>query len=123
MRGSVWNVQHAVQLLVDLHDGCLVATAVAVVGCTKDRDNIVVVGPVVALHDQLVGSRNELEAIGVVVLLGHILSKRVASATRRDTPPCAVVGVTPQEVTHGALVWHLLHTIQCAHIVQCVDGW
>ena len=40
----------------------LVAAAVAVVGCGEDGDDVPVVGPVVALHHQLVGpAQNRLE--------------------------------------------------------------
>jgi hypothetical protein len=35
------------------------------------------------------------------------LPKRVAGASRADAPPATVVWVTPQQVTHWALVWHL----------------
>ena len=43
----------------------LVAAAVAVVGCGEDGDDVPVVGPVVALHHQLVGPGGEVDWIGV----------------------------------------------------------
>ena len=48
------NAQSVGQLFVHLHDGCLVATAVAVVGGTEDSDHVAIMGPVVSLHYQLV---------------------------------------------------------------------
>lgn len=55
------------------------------------------------LHDQLVGTGYQCEAVGVVECLGDVLAKGVAGSTRRDAPATAVVRVRPQQVTHGAL--------------------
>jgi hypothetical protein len=69
------------------------------------------VAPVVALHDELVGTRDEGETVGVVKLLSDILTKGVSSSTRRDTPATSVVRIGPEEVAHGTLVRNLLETI------------
>lgn len=42
------NVQGVLHVFVDLHDGGLVAAAVAVVGCREDGDDVAVVRPVAA---------------------------------------------------------------------------
>ena len=63
--------------------------------------------PVVALHDQLMCTRHQLQAVVVVELLADVLPKRVASPAGRDAPATAVIWVGPQEVTHGAFMWHL----------------
>ena len=49
--------------LVNLHDGGLVSTAVAVVGCREDRDDVAVVRPVVSIHDQLMRTRDQLQVV------------------------------------------------------------
>ena len=79
------------------------------------------------LHDKLVSARNQRQAVVVVELLRDVLAERVPvqhpnvsnsqvqllkcvlpSATRRDAPSRAVIGVRPQQVAHRALVRHLL---------------
>lgn len=55
------------------------------------------------LHDQLMGAGHQGEAVGVVEGFRDVLSKGVASTSGGDAPPTAVIGVRPQQVTHGAL--------------------
>lgn len=43
-------VQGVLEVLVDLHDGGLVTTAVTVVGSREDGHDIFIVTPIVALH-------------------------------------------------------------------------
>lgn len=61
--------------------------AVAVVGGAEHSDRVLVVGPVEAVHDQLVGARYQVEAVVVVELLADVLPERVARPARRDAPP------------------------------------
>jgi len=56
-------------------------TSVAVVGCAEDGDNILVMAPVVALHDQLMRSRHQSQTICLVELLRYVLTKGVACAS------------------------------------------
>ena len=81
--------------------------AVAVVGGAEDGDHVLVVAPVVALHDQLVGPGDEGELVGVVELLGDVLAEGVARASRRNAPAAPVVWVGPEQVTHRPLMRHL----------------
>ena len=53
-------------------------TSVAVVGCAEDGNNILVMAPVVALHDQLMRSRHQSQTICLVELLRYVLTKGVA---------------------------------------------
>lgn len=82
-------------MFVDLHDGGLVAAAVAVVGRAEDGDHVLLVRPVVALHDQLVGPRHERQAVVVVELLGDVLPECVSCTTWVDSPATALIGVGP----------------------------
>eukprot|EP00166_Cyanidium_caldarium_P005904 ctg_754.g447 len=107
-------------VLVQLHDGRLVAATITIVRRAEHRHHIAVVAPIVTLHDQLVGARNQRQAVGAVEQLRNVLPERVAGAARRYAPAAAVVGVGPQQITHRALVRHLLHPIQRPDLIQRV---
>ncbi len=85
--------ERVLQVLVDLHDGRLVATAVAVVGSAEDGDYVLVVAPVVPVHHQLMCARHKRQTVVVVVLLGNVLSECVASTAGRYAPPATIVWV------------------------------
>lgn len=51
---------------------------------------------------------DHFEVVGVVELFGDVLAEGVAGASRVHPPPCAVVGVGPEEIAHWALVGHFL---------------
>ena len=55
--------------LVDLHDGGLVTATVAVVGRGEDGDDIAIVRPIVAIHDQLMRSCDHLQVVRVIEVL------------------------------------------------------
>jgi len=78
--------------------------------------------PVVAAHHQLVRPRDEFEIIRVVELLRNVLPEGIASASRRNAPPAAIVRVRPKQVADGPFVGHLLHAVQLPDLVQSVDA-
>lgn len=49
------------------------------------------------------GTGHKREAVGVIEGLRDVLAEGVASASGRDAPAAAVVGIRPQQVTHGTL--------------------
>ena len=98
------DLQGVFQRVVQLHDGRLVAASVAVVGRGEDGDDVSVVAPVVALHDELVRPRDQRQPVRVVERLGDVLAEGVAGAARRDAPSPAVVGVGPQKIAHRSLL-------------------
>ena len=55
------------------------------------------------LHDQLMGSRYQCQAVAVVEGLRDVLPKGVARTTRRDAPASPVIRVRPQKITHRTL--------------------
>jgi len=67
-------------------------------------------------------SGDEGEVVHVAKMLCNVLSEGVAGATRADTPPTAIVGVTPHQIAHGALMGHLLDAIQRPRVVQRVNA-
>ena len=72
--------------------------------------------------DELVSPTDHGEFVGVVELLGNVLSEGVAGASRRDAPAAAVIGVGPKQVAHGALVRDLLEAIELSNIVERIGG-
>lgn len=121
-RESNNNLQGLVEVLVHLHNGRLVAAAVAVVGGAEDSHHVHRVRPVVAVHHQLVRAGHQAEAVAVVEHLRDVAAEGVAGASGGDAPAAPLVGVGPQQVAHGALVRHLLHAVQLPDVVQRVDG-
>ena len=129
-------------MLVNLHDGCLVTTSIAVVGsyttCVRRRrssareeglqrtgkycHHIAILRPVVPFHDQLVGASDQCEVVVLVEGLRDILAEGVAGPSRRYAPPAAVVGVRPQQIAHGAFMRHFLDTVERTNVVQGVDA-
>ena len=89
--GVLKHLQFILHVFPDFHDGCLVTAAVAVVWSTEDSDNVFTMDPVVTLphgstwdvaaawgaskatnthlHDQLMSSCNEVQAISIIELL------------------------------------------------------
>ena len=53
-------------MFINLHDGSLVAAAVTVVGGTEYGDDVPILTPIVALHDQLMRSGDQCQAVIVV---------------------------------------------------------
>lgn len=83
------------QSVIKFHYCSLITTAVTIVWSTKNGHYIPVMAPVVSLHHQLMGSRNQGKAIGMVKCFRDVLSKCVASTSRRNTPSTAVIWIRP----------------------------
>jgi len=108
--------------IVQLHDGSLITTAIAVVGSGEYCDDISVMRPIVPLHNQLMSPGNQGQSIRVVECLRYVLSEGVSGTTRRDAPAATIVGIRPEEVAHRALMWNLLESVQSPDVVQGVDA-
>jgi hypothetical protein len=59
----------------------------------------------------------------MVELLRNILAKRVPSASWRDAPAAAVIGVRPKEIANWSLVRHLLDSVKLSDLVEGVNRW
>ena len=55
VRGQIHS-QGILQMLIDLHNRCLITASVTVIGRTEYCDDVPILTPVVALHDKLVSS-------------------------------------------------------------------
>lgn len=82
-----------IHLLVYLHNARLVAAPVAVVRCGEDGHDGLVVAPVEAVHDQLMGTSDQLEVVSMIEVLRDVLAKGEACTSGRDTPAMSVIGV------------------------------
>lgn len=56
-------------------------TSVAVVGCTEDGNNILVMAPIIPFHHKLVRPRYKCQAVCMIELLRYILAKCVACSS------------------------------------------
>ena len=72
--------------IVDLHNCGLISTSVTIVGGRENGNDLSIVLPLIAFHDKLVGTWNEMKAINVSKLLGNVLSEGVPGSPRWDTP-------------------------------------
>lgn len=113
----------APQMLVDLHDCCLIATPVAIVWSRENRHHLLLVAPCVALHNQLVGPSNQQKAVTLDEFLRNVLSKGVPSTPRAYTPAKTIVRIAPKKVAHWSLMWNFLHTVESPHMIQVGDVW
>ena len=60
---AAFDLQVKLHVLIDFHDGGLVAATVTVVRCGEDRHHIALVSPIVAVHDQLMGTSDPCQVI------------------------------------------------------------
>jgi len=88
----------------------------------ENRDNITVLTPIVSLHDQLMCSCDECQAVVVVKGLADILAESVTSSSWAYSPSTSVVWVTPQQVAHWSFMWHLLDTVERSNVVKGIDA-
>jgi hypothetical protein len=63
------------------------------------------------------------EAVGVVELFRNILSERVASTSRRDTPTTSIIRIRPEEITNRSFVRNFLDSIKGFNLVEGIDTW
>lgn len=75
------------------------------------------------LHDQLMCSCNQSQAVIVIKCFGNVLSKGVTSTARRDAPAAPVIGVRPQQITHGSFVGDFLDSIQGPNLIKGINRW
>ena len=83
------------EVFVELEDGSDVTTAVAVIGRGPDRHERIVEHLLVTLHDQLMGSANQVDRVLSVKLLYDFSAEKVTSSAWTYHPAWDVIGVTP----------------------------
>ena len=108
-------------MLVNLHNGSLITTSIAIVGCRKYRHHIPILTPIVAFHNKLMSSCNERKSIVMVECLADILAEGVSCTTRGDSPPASVVWIAPQQIAHWPLMRDFLYPVKRADVIEGVD--
>ena len=112
-----------IKMFIELHNGSLVATSIAIVGRREDGDNIFVMRPIEAFHDKLVCAGDKGKTVGMIEILSHIPTKSVASAARRNAPAESVIRIRPQEITHGTFVRRFLKAIERTNGIESQKRW
>jgi len=97
--------------VINLKDGCHVATPVTVIRCTEYGHHLLFMCPVITLHNQLMSPGYKFKIVGVIKLFRYVLAKSVSSASRRYAPATSIIWIRPQKVTHRSLMRDLLNTI------------
>ena len=90
----VEDLEVVLALLVDLHDGRYITTAVAVVRSGPDGDKVGILEPKLeAIHNKLMGASNKIQVVDVVELCSNFGPEKPASTSRRDSPSVDVIRV------------------------------
>ena len=55
-------------------------------------------------------------------MLSDVLSEGVTRPSGVHSPACAVIGVGPEQVAHGALMGNFLESLKGADVVECFDA-
>ena len=82
-------------MFVQLHHTSFIATAVAVVRSTEDSHHVLVMRPVVSIGNELMSTCNKVKTVLLIILLRDVLTKGIASTSRRHAPATSVVWVRP----------------------------
>lgn len=79
--------------LAELENGGHVTAAVAVIRCGPDSDDGAFEHFLEALHDELMGARNQTEVVPVVEMLDNVGAEEEARAAGREAPAVDIVWV------------------------------
>jgi hypothetical protein len=79
--------------------------------------------PLVAIHHQLVRPAYQADLVVAAEVAAHVATKQVAGTTRGEAPALYVLRVAPEQVTHGAVVRHLLLAVYGADLQSVMSGW
>lgn len=136
------DAEFGLEILSDVHDGCDVTAAVAVIRGGPDSDDrflweVVLVlilvfvdgfdcgmktlTYLISLIDQLMSTRNELQAIDMVEFASDLISKEPACTTGRNGPGLYVLWIRPDEIAEGTFMWNLLGTCNNADLINGAD--
>lgn len=119
---SVEGLERVLELFVDVEEGGDVATSVAVVWRGPDGHEVLVLEPeLVAVHDELVGTGDQIDVVDVIEFGSDLGSKEPSSTSRRHGPGLDVFGVGPHEIAEGALVRDLHASVDQPDLVDGLD--
>ena len=72
--------------IIDLHNGCLISTPVAIVRGRKDSYNALIVLPLVSFHAKLMRPGNKMQSIDMSKLFSYMSCPKVYPAPRGEIP-------------------------------------
>lgn len=67
--------------------------------------------------------RHERQTVIMIKCLADVLSKGIPCTPWTDAPSTPIIRITPQQVAHRALMWHLLNSVERFDVVKRVNGW
>ena len=118
----VEDLEVVLNLLVNKHDRGNISATVTVVRRRPNSDQVGVLEPEFkAVHNELMGARNQIQAVDVVELGSDLGAEEPASPARRDGPCVDVIGVRPHQIAVSTFVRDLLSPLDKAHLVEGLD--
>lgn len=116
------NLESSSEFFIECENGSQISTAVAIVWCTPDCDEVLGREVVlVALLDKLVCSADELELVDMIELCCDSGSKLPTSTSRADRPGFDILGIAPHQITKASLVRNFLSPVDGANLIDCSD--
>lgn len=115
------HLQSVLQMLINLHDCGLVTASIAVIRRAENGHHIPILAPIVTLHDKLMRSCYQSQAVVVIESFTDILTKGVPSTSGTDTPSTPIIRITPEQITHRSLMGDFLNAVQTPDVVQGID--
>ena len=112
-----------INVIRNLHNRRLVPAPIAVIRRAEDGNDLIVMLPLVPLHNQLMSPADKAQVINMSELLRDVLPERVPRPSRADPPPAPIVRVAPNQVAHGSFMWYFLDSIELPGVVEGVDAW
>eukprot|EP00977_Amphora_coffeiformis_P002577 scaffold482_cov266-Amphora_coffeaeformis.AAC.40 len=109
------------QIFFHLEEGGQIPASITVVGSTKNGHDGRLVTPIVPFHDELMGPGHHLESVAGVKGGGNVRAKGKAGAAGGNAPPGAIVGIAPQQITHGSFVGYFLHPIELTNVIEGIN--
>jgi hypothetical protein len=115
----VEDLEVVLNLLVDKHDRSDISTAIAIIRCRPDSDEVRVLEPEFeAVHDQLMGTGDQAQAVDVVKLGSDLGAEQPSSASGGDRPRVDIIGVGPHQVAVGAFMGDFLSPLDEADLIE-----
>lgn len=111
----------ALHILIHLDDCSQIATAIAIVWSWEDSRNMAIMGVLISVVHQLVGSCDLFQPVGMIEFHWIILTKCPSGSSWTHVKAEPFIGVTPKQVTNRPFTGNLLDSVEFSNIVECFD--
>jgi hypothetical protein len=106
-------------LLVHRHNWGYITTSVAIVGGGPNCNEVRVLEPELeTIHDKLMGSGNQIQAVDVVELWGYFRTEKPSSTSWGDCPGVNIIGVGPHEVAISSFMRDFVASVDQTNLIQ-----